>query len=98
LVIINLTGGRQNDFDAANRKRAGNSKFTLKKVTAAQETGFTWHHHEVMGIMELVEARTHPHAGGIGHKGGAAVWSAVTGISYKNSITKSKAQANLRTW
>ena len=42
-----------------------------------------------MGIMELVDSRTHPHAGGLSHDGGAAIWGIIHGVKYDdNSIPR----------
>lgn len=56
-VRINLTGTRRGDFAAANA--AAGFKSTPK--------GYTWHHHEDVGLMQLVETRVH---GQFWHSGG----------------------------
>jgi DNase/tRNase domain of colicin-like bacteriocin len=60
-VMIQPTGKRPSDFTAAN-KVAG------YKSTPA---GYTWHHHQQTGRMQLVEYKTHRMTG---HTGGFALW------------------------
>jgi len=51
------------------------SKFTakeLKQIENSQKpTGYTWHHHEDRGIMQLVDSQVHADTG---HTGGKAIW------------------------
>lgn len=51
------------------------SKFTakeLKQIENSQKpTGYTWHHHEDRGIMQLVDSDVHA---ATGHTGGKAIW------------------------
>jgi hypothetical protein len=56
-VRIKLTGSRSKDFAAANKK-AG-----FKKTPR----GYTWHHHETEGRMQLVKRKIHSKTG---HTGG----------------------------
>jgi hypothetical protein len=60
-VIIKPTGTRAGDFAAANRV-AGYS------VTPK---GYTWHHHQTFGRMQLVERNIHR---ATGHTGGFSLW------------------------
>ncbi|REK48438.1 MAG: hypothetical protein DWQ46_02605 [Planctomycetota bacterium] len=56
-VRIQLTGTRSGDFVAANRKAGFERK----------PRGYTWHHHENLGLMQLVRTRIHSefwHSGG----------------------------------
>jgi hypothetical protein len=63
-----LAGRRQLDYDAANRLAGWRS--TPK--------GYTWHHHQELGRMQLVPEELHI---AVGHTGGAAVHKHVTGIA-----------------
>ncbi len=56
-VIIKPTGNRELDFQAANE--AAGYKTTPK--------GYTWHHHQTRGRMQLVETEVHAKTG---HTGG----------------------------
>ena len=62
VVIPNYRGTRSKDFTAANRL-AGITVNRLKPK------GFTWHHHEAIGVMQLVDTPSHkaidPHMGGV---------------------------------
>ncbi len=60
-VIIRPTGSRTGDFAAAN------------KVAGYKSTpnGYTWHHHESFGRMQLVEKGVHLKTG---HTGGFSIW------------------------
>jgi len=60
-VKIEPTGSRSGDFRAANRK-AGLSDTPL---------GYTWHHHQERGRMQLVPTDLHK---GTPHTGGWAIW------------------------
>jgi RHS repeat-associated protein len=60
-VMIEPTGNRATDFSAAN-KNAG-YKTTPK--------GYTWHHHQTIGRMQLVESTIHLKTG---HTGGFSIW------------------------
>ena len=69
-VQIAYTGSRAGDFAAANRA-AG---------YASTPIGFTWHHHEDMTTMQLVNSAVHD---GARHTGGVALWQELTGIRYR---------------
>ena len=60
-VLIKPTGNRVADFTAAN-KAAGYS---------STPKGFTWHHHQTTGRMQLVETGVHSQTG---HTGGFSLW------------------------
>ncbi|TKG87918.1 hypothetical protein EYV94_27880 [Puteibacter caeruleilacunae] len=60
-VMIKPTGDRANDFSAANK--AAGYDVTPK--------GYTWHHHQNTGRMQLVETDVHA---ATGHTGGFALW------------------------
>ncbi|WP_193214050.1 PKD domain-containing protein [Luteolibacter marinus] len=79
VVFIELTGSRREDQKRANRVRA---KFSLLALAAPQSQGGgkTWHHHEVVGIMELVKTSIHQ---SLGHDGGAKFWSVLKNTPYR---------------
>ncbi len=60
-VMIKPTGNRLNDFDAANKAAGYKSK----------PKGYTWHHHQSRGRMQLVEENIHSQTG---HTGGFSLW------------------------
>ena len=60
--MIKPTGSRGADFAAAN-KVAGYS---------STPKGYTWHHHQTMGRMQLVETGVHSQTG---HTGGFSLWN-----------------------
>ena len=60
-VNINPTGNRAKDFSAANK--AAGYESTPK--------GYTWHHHQDNGRMQLVESEVHRKTG---HTGGFSLW------------------------
>ncbi|MEZ4775548.1 MAG: HNH endonuclease [Bacteroidia bacterium] len=60
-VMITPTGDRDNDFSAANKEAGYN--FTPK--------GYTWHHYQDYGRMQLVESEIHNKTG---HTGGFYLW------------------------
>jgi hypothetical protein len=70
-VRIQLTGSRTLDEAAANAK-AGFTKGT--------PDGYTWHHNQELGLMQLVDEEVHA---AFSHTGGVAVWEAVTGRVYR---------------
>ena len=63
-VKITPTGNRSGDFRAAN-EAAGFGRGN------PQPSGFTWHHHQDYGRMQLVETKAHKRTG---HTGGASMW------------------------
>lgn len=70
-VKIIYTGSRDQDFALAN-KLAG-----FKRTPE----GYTWHHHQDMTTMMLVETAVH---GKTSHTGGVSIWQIKYGIKYKN--------------
>lgn len=60
-VMIKPTGNRSLDFGEAN-KVAGYS---------STPKGYTWHHHQTTGRMQLVETKVHSQTG---HTGGFSLW------------------------
>lgn len=70
-VRIKLTGSRSADELAAN-KAAGYTK---------TPAGYTWHHHQELGLMQLVDADVH---GAFAHTGGVSVYQAVFSTTYKH--------------
>ena len=60
-VMIQSTGKRKLDFDAANQA----SGYTTTPK------GYTWHHHQTKGRMQLVESGVHSQTG---HTGGFLLW------------------------
>lgn len=68
VVFIRLTGKRRSDYALANAVRM----FPKPK-------GYTWHHHEVMGIMELVRTDAHR---AFGHSGGVFFWQIANQKNY----------------
>jgi filamentous hemagglutinin family protein len=85
-VKIEPTNSRANDLAAATRElRAflgGGSRYNdyefngvqLRQITSGEGkiSGFTWHHNEVTGIMQLVPEQLNQ----ISHRGGYTVWGA----------------------
>lgn len=71
---IALTGSRRADFREANR-RAG-----FGDSADATPEGYTWHHHEDLGKMQLVRTDVHR---GFAHNGGVAVWQRVYSREYE---------------
>jgi hypothetical protein len=65
-VRIGLTGDRGRDFARAN-EAAG---------LASTPRGYTWHHHQDPGLMQLVETWTHNKTG---HTGGFSIWNWLRG-------------------
>ncbi|MGK0188836.1 MAG: hypothetical protein ACI9R3_004650 [Verrucomicrobiales bacterium] len=72
-VNIDYSGSRVDDFAAAN-KAAGFGE-------RARDTpdGFTWHHHEEIGRMELIRSDVH---GDFPHSGGVSKFKELTGEDY----------------
>ena len=64
-VTIFPTGSRGGDFAQANA------------VAGLAETpvGYTWHHNEAFGVMQLVDSAVHA---ATGHTGGFAIWGAAS--------------------
>jgi len=73
-VRIKLTGSRRADFDVADAQ-AGISEAWRKA------NGYTWHHSQKLGTMELVKSAAHnPGLHGAPHDGGAAIWAQLYGL------------------
>ena len=68
-VRINYTGSRTGDFAAAN-KAAG---------FADTPAGYTWHHHQDVGLMQLIQTSVHKR---FSHSGGVSVYKASGGKGY----------------
>jgi len=66
VVFINkLRGNRREDFKVSNRFR---NNIPLSRARGkSTPKGYTWHHHEVLGVMELVDSKKHRqfHFGGV---------------------------------
>lgn len=69
-VKIILSGSRREDFARAN-KLAGYTTTPLN---------YTWHHHEDVGIMQLIPTAIHD---AVRHSGGVAAWVEAKGVKYK---------------
>lgn len=58
-----------------NNPKSFNSKFTpsqIKEIKKGQKpTGYTWHHHQTRGVMQLVKRTYHEHTP---HTGGISIW------------------------
>jgi HNH/ENDO VII superfamily nuclease len=66
-----LRGSDKADFAAAN------------KIAGYRSTpsGYTWHHHEDLGRMQLVKTSVHDAAqSGLHHSGGRSIWKQVFGL------------------
>jgi hypothetical protein len=59
--MIKPTGNRLTDFTAANQ---------MAGYTSTPK-GFTWHHHQITGRMQLVESTINAQTG---HTGGFSLW------------------------
>jgi hypothetical protein len=59
--MIKPTGNRAGDFAAANKAAGYNQT----------PNGYTWHHHQTTGRMQLVESKVHMKTG---HTGGFSLW------------------------
>jgi RHS repeat-associated protein len=70
--IGGLRGSRALDEIAANQV-AGYTK---------TPEGYSWHHHEDLGRMQLVERRVHA-GDGLYHEGGVSIWRKIMGIEYQ---------------
>ena len=66
-ILIELTGSRTKDFDLANKHMGWSVK----------PKGWTWHHHEEAGRMQLIPTTIHKK---VNHTGGCAT----SGIPYKD--------------
>ena len=81
-VNIKLTGNRNHDFALAN-ELAG-----FGRSANATPDGFTWHHHQDLGVMQLVRSDVHslsPHTGGV------SIWQKAFGFDYLPKTNASNA-------
>jgi len=74
---------RQRHFDIANKKlyeeicsnRKLRAKFSKKQIIELQKgetpSGYTWHHHQDAGVLELVDSKIHAKTS---HVGGYSIW------------------------
>ncbi|WP_339527209.1 HNH endonuclease [Pseudomonas sp. EA_35y_Pfl2_R111] len=72
-VNLKLTGNRNHDFALANQLAGFGS--TAKSTPK----NFTWHHHQDLGVMQLVRTDVHklsPHTGGV------SIWQKAFGFDY----------------
>jgi len=69
-----LTGDRHDDFKLANQLAGFGNGAT------SEPRGYTWHHHEMMGVMVLVKTKWHKQNQ---HHGGAAVYRWYYGEGYE---------------
>jgi hypothetical protein len=74
--FIRLTGSRSKDVTAINAK----SGYAITPW-AMPYGKYTWHHHEVPGVMILVPWVIHK---AVGHFGGVLYWSIAVGQRYKS--------------
>lgn len=65
-----LRGSDYYDFKAANERAGFPSK----------PKGYSWHHNEKMGKMQLINTKIHE---AFSHTGGRKVWETITGVDYK---------------
>ena len=80
-VFIRLSGKYRDDRRQANFWRNRLSLITLNmRAQRGEPSGYMWHHHEVMGVMQLVNKRVHSgfrlFDNGKGHYGGTQFWLA----------------------
>ena len=77
VVFVPLTGSHRKDVRLANRVRG----------TSSTPKGYTWHHHEIMGLMQLVKTDVHREffGGRLGaaHTGGKFYYTIVKNTEYK---------------
>lgn len=52
----------------------------ISTTKATNPKHYTWHHHEAVGVMQLVHEKTHPHGGGIKHYGGAFYYNVLNNV------------------
>ena len=69
IFIGKYTGSRTGDYKKANKKRR-----------APKPAGYIWHHHEVVGIMQLVQDNMHTRY----HLGGVFYWEMAYNRNYGN--------------
>jgi len=87
VVFIELSGQtRPMDNNRADKVKAGipwTQRFGRGRGQAALDAreNYTWHHHEVVGIMELVRTTTH---GSLGHDGGVKFWEILNNQLYRD--------------
>lgn len=90
-VFIRLRGGRGRDFTASTAERNRMSAWLVAlpqyggtTYRALRSNGWTWHHHEVVGVMQLVDSNVHnPGNGGPAHEGGVFYWQIAFNRRYR---------------
>jgi RHS repeat-associated protein len=76
-VFTTLSGlTRDRDYQRANR---------LTGRTRKGNRSYTWHHHEVVGIMQLVNRKQH---GPVRHAGGVLIWEILVDKKYRKTLKK----------
>ncbi|MDR1483700.1 MAG: HNH endonuclease [Planctomycetaceae bacterium] len=78
IVFINLTDSKRGDIRAANAAR----------LSSSTPTGYTWHHHEVIGVMQLVKEDAHRIFFGVlsrSHTGGVFYYTILKNVSIYGS-------------
>jgi RHS repeat-associated protein len=65
-IFMKLTGSRSGD------------RSKLFRLTKIKPGTYIWHHHEIVGIMQLVDGEVHKHTGGFVHTGGAMYYNILT--------------------
>jgi hypothetical protein len=92
-TYFRLTGknqGKNFDFYRANLATGRNFRgMTRGGPGPGYRNHWTWHHHEVIGVMQLVLSDVHTPGSylGLDHTGGEWIWGAAFGISY-NTVSK----------
>jgi len=52
-----------------------------RRTVFCMNKGHAWHHHEVVGIMELVENTVGTEAHRLQHNGGVLIWEILKGVT-----------------
>jgi hypothetical protein len=74
---IQLQGNTKKDLDEADR-------IFFQKTGMSRPAGSTWHHHQDLGTMQLVEQAEHStRFGGLAHSGGLSILRRLYGAAYK---------------
>ena len=76
-VRVKLTGNRAADAAAAN----------LEAGFTQTPQGFTWHHHEEVGTMMLIDTETHDM---FAHTGGFAIWKRFSSCEEQNCMERTE--------
>src|SRR5262249_44514895 len=94
LYNLTLSGSRRADFRRSNLWTLRFHRDWQRRGRGPLNGGYrfqwTWHHHEVLGLMQLVLGLAHtPNNyargfGGIPHQGGALFWAIANGRSYRS--------------